>query len=375
MRFTKHLANVFRPHSSNIASFYFAVKQSNNNKIQELESDHAADISRCDRELEHRAQQLADSKQKMEHERMQFQSKLDELELVSDQRYCETRNARHSVQDQINRARINEHKLQNYIDALKDSQSSNDNSIRDLKNALSKVRQDNRASKRQLANAKQLAADRLEKWHQEREQRREAENAHARTEKTLEDTKRTLNAHIHDINQSQDKRKMKKEWASEAKRSKRGGKRQWPVWVVQLICELLICGTPPASIPDSIQIMYETLYGEPPDERPSINCVRQCRVVVEVIGETLVAMKLADASKWDQLWTDATTRRQIPFTALIIGMLDEDGKIDPVVVSSCIFMDDETAETQSAGIVNKVSALIIFLNCRPEDRLMFLFPD
>ena len=73
-----------------------------------------------------------------------------------------------------------------------------------------------------------------------------------------------------------------------------------------------------------------------------------------MIGETLVAMKRADASQWDQLWTDATTRRQVPFTALIIGMLDEDGKIDPVVVSSCIFMDNEMAETQSAGIVNKV---------------------
>ena len=158
MRYTKHLANVIRPHSSNITSFYFAVKQSNNNKIQELESDHAADISRCDRELEHMAQQLANNKQKMEHERMQFQSKLDELELVSNQRYCETRNARHSVQDQINRARINEHKLQNYIDALKDSQSKNDNSIRDLKDALCKVRQENRASKRQLANAKKASS-------------------------------------------------------------------------------------------------------------------------------------------------------------------------------------------------------------------------
>ena len=100
--------------------------------------------------------------------------------------------------------------------------------------------------------------------------------------------------------------------------------------------------------------MYKTLYGEPPDELPFINYVCQCRVVVEVIGETLVAMKLANASRWDQLWTDATTCLQVPFTALIIGMLDEDGKIDPVVVSSCIFMDDETAETQSAGIVNKV---------------------
>ena len=35
-------------------------------------------------------------------------------------------------------------------------------------------------------------------------------------------------------------------------------------------------------------------------------------------------------------------------------------------------MNDETAETQSAGIVNKMSSLIIFLNCILEDILMFL---
>jgi len=40
----------------------------------------------------------------------------------------------------------------------------------------------------------------------------------------------------------------------------------------------------------------------------------------------------------DQLWYDGTTRRQIPFGALIIGMLSGDNNmIDPVVVSSCIF--------------------------------------
>ena len=97
----------------------------------------------------------------------------------------------------------------------------------------------------------------------------------------------------------------------------------WPVWVVQLICELLVNGTPPLAIRPSIQTMYATLYGAQPDEfdLPSLNYVRQCRVIIEVIGETVTALKLSEANQWDQLFTDVTTRRQIPFSALIIGML------------------------------------------------------
>ena len=77
------------------------------------------------------------------------------------------------------------------------------------------------------------------------------------------------------------------------------------------------------------------------------------------MGETVAAMKLGSADSWKQLWTDATTRRQIPFTALIIGLLANEEDIDPVIVSSCIFMDDERSETQADGIVNKVSLFII----------------
>ena len=44
--------------------------------------------------------------------------------------------------------------------------------------------------------------------------------------------------------------------------------------------------------------------------------------MVEVIGETIAAIKLVDAPTWNQLWTDGTTRRQIPFTALVIGLME-----------------------------------------------------
>ena len=151
------------------------------------------------------------------------------------------------------------------------------------------------------------------------------------------------------------KRRMKKEWADETAKAKKGGRKRWPVWVVQLICELLVNGTPPTAVPGNIQIMYETLYGEKTEDLPSDSFVRSCRPVVEVIGETIAAIKLANAGDWDQLWTDATTRRQIPFTALIIGVLENSDKIDPIVVSSCIFMEDETSDSQADGIVKKVS--------------------
>ncbi len=82
---------------------------------------------------------------------------------------------------------------------------------------------------------------------------------------------------------------------------------------------------------------------------------------MEVIGETITAMRLTSSKSWDQLWTDDTSRRQVPFTALIVGMLEKDNKIDPLVVSSCIFIEDERAETQAAGIIEKVNIVHVSL--------------
>ena len=142
----------------------------------------------------------------------------------------------------------------------------------------------------------------------------------------------------------------------ELKRVGRGGK--WQPWVIQYICELLVIGTPPASIPSIISSSYQMYYGKEPDEVPQVSFVRQCRVIVQVIGETITAIKLASADKWDQLWTDATTRRQCPFQALIIGLMDSEKKLDPVTVSSCIFLEDETAETTVESILAKVSGIV-----------------
>ena len=65
--------------------------------------------------------------------------------------------------------------------------------------------------------------------------------------------------------------------------------------------------------PINIQKMYKTLYGVEPTELHSVNFVRQCCVVVEVIGKTITALKLESVKNWKQLWTNAITRRQILF--------------------------------------------------------------
>jgi hypothetical protein len=104
------------------------------------------------------------------------------------------------------------------------------------------------------------------------------------------------------------------------------------------------------------------MYNKSPEELPSVNFVRECRVVVEIIGETLVAIKLGSTQIWDQLWTNSTTRQQIPFTALIIRILAEGGSINPIAVSSCIFMEDEKSETQVDGIINKVNRKYVWFD-------------
>ena len=123
------------------------------------------------------------------------------------------------------------------------------------------------------------------------------------------------------------------------------------------ICELLTCGCPPSTIGETLKVTYRAYYNKVPDDIPSINYIRRCHQVLDVLNETMTAMKLASAETWDQLCTDATTQRQIPFTALIIGLLGDDST-DQVIVSSCILTDNETAATQAEGIVDKVRLIL-----------------
>ena len=140
---------------------------------------------------------------------------------------------------------------------------------------------------------------------------------------------------------------------------RRGGAGKWHVHVVLLICELLVSGTPPAAVPAVIQTTSATMRGENATEvPPSVNFVRECRVVVQNLNEMLAAMRLGDADVWHQLFTDGTSRRQTEFQNLVIGLM-EDEKLDPVIVSSCMWLEDGTSENQVESIMEMVSYIFV----------------
>ena len=71
-------------------------------------------------------------------------------------------------------------------------------------------------------------------------------------------------------------------------------------------------------------------------------------------------MKLSICTNWAEIIFDATTRRQVPFSAVVISLMgDTPESIDPVIVSSCVVLEDETSETQVDGIISKVRHIII----------------
>ena len=221
---------------------------------------------------------------------------------------------------------------------------------------------DRRTSNKRIKRLSYDAASWLAKWSNQCDARRASEDELARVAREVNSLDEVLQRYKSAMEESEGKKKqMKKEWKDDEAASRKDGGQSWPVWVVQLICELLVIGTPPSSMPGNIQIMYETLYdidldveGEKNVEFPSINFCRQCHIVVQVIGETMVALKLAKSVKWNQLFTDATSSRQIYFQDLLVGIMDNNGMIYPVVVSSCIFMEDETSETEARYVIDKV---------------------
>ena len=198
---------------------------------------------------------------------------------------------------------------------------------------------------------KNLTESRWEKWQQDKldkEEFRDALREQICINRRQEEIMEKMKAQI------AEKKSLKKMFKG------RGG-GQWPLWVVLLICELLVNGTDPAVVPSNIATMWDTFYDEEPAQTPCVNFVRECRVVIQIIGETVVAMRLAEATLWKEIFFDATTCRQTPFQAILISIIGgEDGKtIEPIVLSSCIFMEDKTAEKQAEGMNAKVRLIVL----------------
>ena len=78
---------------------------------------------------------------------------------------------------------------------------------------------------------------------------------------------------------------------------------------------------------------------------PSVEFARKCQVVLQIDNENLSDFQLGNAETWHQLFTDRTSRRQIDFQHLVITLMDNGG-LDQVIVSSCMFVEEETSKNE-----------------------------
>ena len=105
----------------------------------------------------------------------------------------------------------------------------------------------------------------------------------------------------------------------------RGGTSSWTLYVWELIIEQLVNGTPPTAINSNIVTMIKTFSPTTTiSELPSIWTIRRARTVLLVVVQTLATYRIAKADKWEQLFTDGTSRRQVAFQDLIISIEEDE---------------------------------------------------
>ena len=92
-----------------------------------------------------------------------------------------------------------------------------------------------------------------------------------------------------------------------------GSAKRWPVHILLLICELLVNGTHLSAVPVNIQRMCAVFTSVKAKELPTVNFVRECRVMLQNVNESLSAFQLDNANRWHQVFANGTTRQQLVF--------------------------------------------------------------
>jgi ribosomal protein L17 len=304
-----------------------------------------------EKKYSHIKQQLANTSKMLAEQHELWCKRRDELDRTSKSRAIKERHrSRNLIQEQIDKANAKAKELQEYISALESLSY-------ELSDEVAAAQQEQRRAQKQLKNSMLLANKRLGKLQSANEEIGTLKDELTRALKSS-----TLQQEVLDDYKLMVEgfKSSKRDLQYENRVGRRGNCKKWPLWVTEVICDLLIHGTPPSAIPSNIATLYAALTDKEPKELPSVNYVRQCRVLIQIIGETITAMKLAACPTWSQIFFDGTTRRQVPFSAVIISLMgDEPGSFDPVIVSSCVIMEDETSDMQVEGIVAKVRELII----------------
>ena len=82
-------------------------------------------------------------------------------------------------------------------------------------------------------------------------------------------------------------------------------------------------GTHPSAVPANIQTSCAAFTGVEADELPSVNFVRECRIVLQNLNETLSALLIGSADTWHQFFTEGTARWQIAMQNLVVALMEE----------------------------------------------------
>jgi hypothetical protein len=157
------------------------------------------------------------------------------------------------VQLQLDRSSAVEHKLMEIIEGL---EVMNDELVEEIKSA----KEAKRKAIRQYDKSKEAAARRLDQLQQEKEKKNLLRDDLTRVLRAQQAQEAQLTEYKSIVETF---KSSKRDLTYEFKAGCKGG-AQWPLWVTEVCCELLVNGSSPLAIPSSIMTLFAALYGEEP---------------------------------------------------------------------------------------------------------------
>ena len=149
---------------------------------------------------------------------------------------------RRMVQRQIDASLAREEEMQNLINNMEELN-------KDIAGDWDAEKKAKKAAVKSIKIANEKSEKRLENYRNERQAKNEIKDELTKVLKAKAAQEEALNRYW---KMAEDMKVSRRELKKKRKTGRRGGGAQWEVWVVQLICELLVNGTPPSAIPDNI---------------------------------------------------------------------------------------------------------------------------
>ncbi len=174
-------------------------------QTKKLVAKYRNDQRENDNKLDRVKKRLVAAQQKVVKDRAKWQEKLyklnKELDKSSDRVYAQKRKARDAIAAQLQKAKKLEIEILNYIEGLEEL---NDQLQGQCKDALSAKKSAQKESKK----AKALAQSRLEKWHAERNERRELQDELVRQAGIKKETESIIGKYKSLLSKSQQQKKL-----------------------------------------------------------------------------------------------------------------------------------------------------------------------